>query len=362
MSETAETPISTPQSSSFLTGHSAAEAAFLESWNSGQSPHALLITGPRGIGKATLAYRIARFVLAEGNADSGGMFFDAAKPDSLQLSDSHPVFRQVAVGSHPDLMVVERLRDEKTDKLKTNISVDQVRGVSGFLHLTSSAGGWRVVLIDSVDDMNPNAANALLKGLEEPPARTMMLLVSHAPGRLLPTIRSRCRKLTLEPLDERAMAEVMGRLGVAADPQTVARLSAMAEGSPGRGLELMAGGGMELYAEIMHLVATSDVQKQHAFADRLSRSGQETSFEMVRSLLEWWMMRTVRESARGIEAKELVAGENRARARILTAHSLDRLIEVWDKISLLFENAMRLNLDKKQVLLSSLELLAPPGR
>ncbi|MFD2262577.1 DNA polymerase III subunit delta' [Lacibacterium aquatile] len=361
MSQAAEAPVPTPQTSSFLVGHAAAEAAFLESWNSGHCPHALLISGPTGIGKATLAYRIARFILAEGNGDSGGMFF-AAKPDSIQLSEDHPVFRQVAAGSHPDLMVVERLRDEKTSKLKTNIAVDQVRAVSAFLHLTSSSGGWRVVLIDSVDDMNPNSANALLKGLEEPPARTMMLLVSHAPGRLLPTIRSRCRKLLLEPLDTAGMGQVMSRLGVASDASTLARLSAMAEGSPGRGLELMAGGGLELYAEIMQLVGAPDAQRHHAFADRLSRAGQETGFELSRSLLDWWLSRLVREAARGGAGPELVEGENRARARVMAAHSLDRLIEVWDKIHLLFETAMRLNLDKKQVLLSSLELLAPPGR
>lgn len=351
----------TPRTTQHLLGHAAAEKGFLDLWALGQCPHALLITGPCGIGKATLAFRIARFVLAE-DQSGGSLSLLSAPPTSLHLSPDHQVFRQVAAGSHSDLLYLQRLSDEKTGKLKSNISVDQVRAVAGFLHLTSSLGGWRVVIIDTVDDMNPNAANALLKVLEEPPPRTLLLLVSHSPGKLLPTIKSRCRKVTLAPLADDMLTGVLRGLSLDGDPHLLRRLAVLSEGSPGRAQELAAGGGLDLYAEMMGLLAGAEINKLHGFADRLSRAGQEVAFETCRGLLDWWLQRLVRTSAAGQPPQEIVAGEGRAAGRILGAHSLDRLIEVWDKINHLFETALRLNLDKKQVLLSCFEMLAPAGR
>src|SRR5262249_28594002 len=141
-------------------------------------------------------------VLAGGRGGEGG---------GIALTESHPVFRRVASGGHSDFRVLEREGNPKTEKLRTEIVIDQVRAPRGFLRLTPSESAWRIAIIDSADELNPNGANALLKLLEEPPARALLLLVAHAPGRLLPTIRSRCRRLALGPLGEGAMDRLLAR-------------------------------------------------------------------------------------------------------------------------------------------------------
>src|SRR3954452_6878723 len=199
-----------PRATADLVGHAAAEAGLLKARESGRLAHGWLITGPPGIGKATLAFRFARFVLAGGAGE--GALFGAMPASSLALPADHPVFRQVAAAGHPDLLTIERLADEKSGKLKTSIAVEQVRKIADFLHLTAGAGGWRVVIVDTVDDLNANAANAMLKILEEPTRRALLLLVCNAPGGVLPTIRSRCRRLDLAPLAETEIDALLARL------------------------------------------------------------------------------------------------------------------------------------------------------
>ena len=184
---------------SILLGQAEAEASFLTAFNSGKLPHAWLICGPSGIGKATLAHRITRFVLTHGGpvAEGPGLFGDAlpaVEPTSLATDLESPICRRIIAGGHADFLHIQRSEDEKTGKLRKEITVNEVRAVGSFLSKTPAEGGWRVVVIDSADEMNANAANAVLKVLEEPPKRALLLLVSHNPGRLLPTIRSRCRR------------------------------------------------------------------------------------------------------------------------------------------------------------------------
>ena len=191
----ADIAVTPPRERLKLVGHGEAEQTLLSAFQSGRLPHAWLISGPRGIGKATLAYRFARFLLNGGS--EGGLF---GGPDDLSVPAESSVAHRVAAQAHPDLRVVERTANERTGKLRTEIVVDDVRDLSHFLRLTPSDGGWRIAIVDAADEMNRNAANALLKILEEPPDRAVLLVVSHAPGRLLPTIRSRCRKLVMKPL------------------------------------------------------------------------------------------------------------------------------------------------------------------
>src|SRR6204780_337245 len=188
-----------PRANPNLLGHADAERTLLEAMRSGRMHHAWLITGAEGIGKATLAFRFARRLLSGQGA-----------PDSLYLDPSNPVFRRIAAGGHADLVTIERVINEKTKRLKRDIAVEDVRKINAFMALTPAEGGWRVAIVDGAEDLNQASANALLKILEEPPPRAVLILVCSAPGRLLPTIRSRCRRLRLSPLTDAGMTTLLG--------------------------------------------------------------------------------------------------------------------------------------------------------
>src|SRR6202000_1786900 len=186
-----------PRETFALVGQDEALGRVARAVRSGRPPSAWLITGAPGIGKATLAYRIARYLLAYGATDAGA--------EDLSVPQDHPAMRQVLAQSHPGLLVLKRAVNPKTGKLMTVLSVDEIRRLADFFGMTSGAGGWRVAIVDTADAMNDNAANALLQMLEKAPRRAMLLLLSNTPGRLLPTIRSRCQRLVLRPLDDRSL-------------------------------------------------------------------------------------------------------------------------------------------------------------
>jgi DNA polymerase-3 subunit delta' len=349
-------------------GHEKAEATLADAAGSGRLHHAWLLTGPRGIGKATLAHRFSRWLLA-GRAEEGdqdNLFGDPApQGDGLWLDPGDPLFHRIASGGHADLMILQREYDERAKRLRSEIVAADVRKVSGFLSLTAGEGGWRVVIVDGAEDMNRHAANALLKTLEEPPARTVLLLVSHAPGRLLPTIHSRCRKLALKPLAPTTVQALLGDYRPELAPDEAAQLAALGEGSIGRALELADAGGLALYGELMGqmaLLPQLDAARLHGLADALARSkpepGTRDGFEVMTALLGWWLARLIRARAVGQLPPELVAGEAEVMARLATAGSLDQWIEVWEKINRLFARASRVNLDRKQVLLNAFFALA----
>jgi DNA polymerase III subunit delta' len=212
-------------------GQDRAVEQFVGAWRRGSLHHAWLIAGPKGVGKATFARQAATRVLAE----AAGPAIDAA---GLDTPDDHRIARLVEAGSHPDLRWLERLANEKTNNLARNITVDQVRSLGDLFDLTPALSPWRVVVMDSIDDLEKSAANALLKMLEEPPANTIFFLVSHAPGRLLPTIRSRCRRLDFQALDDDAMASVLAKALPEQKDFQRARVIAAAGGSAGRALAL----------------------------------------------------------------------------------------------------------------------------
>lgn len=268
------------------------------------------------------------------------------------------MFRRVAAGGHADLKVVERgWADDKKAKRRTEIVIDDVRGIGGFMALTPAEGGWRVVIIDSADEMNRNAANAVLKVLEEPPRNTLMMLVSHSPGRLLPTIRSRCRRLVCQPLPEATVAELLALRRPDLAPEDVTALARLAEGSVGKALALAAEGGLDLYRDLLGLLQglpRLDVPALHAFGDRVSRAENESAFRTVTELLTWWLARLVRAGGReGRGMAEVMPGEAALMGRLIVAASLDQWLEVWEKISTLFVRTDAVNLDRKQAVMSA---------
>ncbi|MDX5358084.1 MAG: DNA polymerase III subunit delta', partial [Rhodobacterales bacterium] len=213
-----------PRETRLLLGQDRAEAAFLDAYASGRLHHGWLLTGPKGVGKATLAWRIARFLLATPE-DQGG-FFAPAPPGSLDIPEDDPVARRIRALSEPRLFLLRRGPNDKGDALTREITVGEVRKMKSFFALSAADGGRRVAIIDAADELNTAAANALLKLLEEPPEGVTMLLVSHQPARLLPTIRSRCRVLALHPLTPADMASALSAAGAEVhDPQAMAQLS-----------------------------------------------------------------------------------------------------------------------------------------
>jgi DNA polymerase-3 subunit delta' len=229
-----------PRDTHVLFGHESAEAEFLDAWSAGRLPHAWILGGPQGIGKATLAWRMARFVAA--HPDSSALPAPQAK--NLGIDPSHPVARKLSALSFGDLALLRREWNEKTKKHATRIGVDEVRRAIHIFEQAAGEGGWRMVIVDSADDLNLNSANALLKMIEEPPPRSLFLIVAHQPGRILPTITSRCRRLILHGLTpaqtEAAARAALDAADMKVDSGAFARACARANGSAREALRLLS--------------------------------------------------------------------------------------------------------------------------
>jgi len=324
-----------PREASALFGHEEAERALMQAYAQGRVPPAFLIGGPRGIGKATLAYRFARVLL------SGTPAADKT------------VARLVSAQAHPDLLVLRRPYDEKTKKLKSQIPVEEVRKIHSLFGLRASGAGYRVCIVDTADDLNAAAANALLKTLEEPPPRSVFLVLAHAPARLLPTIRSRCRRLTLKPLDEPAMNRVLDEALPALGAGERQALAALAGGRPGRALMLAEAGGLALYKELTGLLESlpkGDPARLHQFAERLSRPAEEQSYRTAMELLLGFIARMI-EGAAGLAKTP----DHALAQRLASRASLEGWAELWEKVGGLVARADALSLDRRQVVLTSLE-------
>lgn len=348
-----------PRETQVLFGHATAERALAEMVRAGRVHHGWLLTGPEGIGKATLSYRFARYLLArphERPKDS----------NTLDIAADTAAARQVIALSHPGLLVLRRQWDPKAKRFGTAIAVDDVRRLRNFLAHAADAESWRVVIVDPADDLNISAANAVLKSLEEPPARTVFLLISSEPGRLLPTIRSRCRTLALAPLGEvdlrSAVDHGLAAAGRPAVPQTEwSRIAELARGSIRRALELSEPDGLAIHdkvAGILGLLPKVDWPAAHALSDELAATSAEQRFEGFYGTMLDTLAGYIRVRATGEGDPKLVA-----RATTLIPEGrLSEFAETWQRIVTQKAETDRLNLDRKALVLNTLALLAASAR
>ncbi|WP_146590123.1 DNA polymerase III subunit delta' [Puniceibacterium confluentis] len=310
-----------PRETTDLIGQGAAEQAFLSAFAADRLHHGWLITGPQGLGKATLAWRIARFLLVTPDpVDDGGMFGAPPPPRSLSIAPDHPVMHRTRALSEPGLKLVRRAWDDKAKRLKTQLTVEEVRELKGFFALSATDGGRRVVIVDSVDEMNPSAANAILKLLEEPPARTVLLLISHQPSGLLPTIRSRCRELRLSPLGAADMSAALAQAGADVGAQEAEALAALSAGSVGAALRLLNLDGLKLYADLIALFASLpdlDRPRAIALAESVAARGREERLDLLFTLLDLAVSRLARSGVTGVPpSPEAARGEAQVMARL----------------------------------------------
>jgi DNA polymerase III subunit delta' len=328
-----------------LFGHAQAAQTLATAARSGRLHHAWIIAGPKGVGKATLAWRFARALLAHGAADC---------PDDLAVTPNHPVARQIGALSHSDLIVIRRPWDTDKKRFKTELPVEEVRRLHGFFARHASEGGARIAIIDAADDMSRSAQNALLKILEEPPAQALLLLVSHAPGALLPTTRSRCRLLTLRSLDEDAMTDAVAALAPSVDQKSRTLLSALAGGAPGRALELAEADALAMYRETSELLQSLprlNGAKLFALAEKVARAPAERGLALFVTLLAQIQERALRGSYAPVAA---VPGEDTLLRHLRAILTPDRLAAQWEGLKVEAQRADDLNLDKKQLVLNTL--------
>ena len=320
--------IAEPAENALLVGHEEAMTQVATAYRAGRLHHALILSGPPGIGKATFAFHLARHLVANPVPATAPATFLPPDPSSA-------LFRQIAQGAHPSILHLTRPANDKTKGFKSAVTVDEIRRINRFLAMTSSDGGYRVAIVDPADDMNANAANALLKNLEEPPARTLFVLIAHSPGGLLPTIRSRCQTIKLKPLDDAALLSVLEGLGTPLPDDTGAR-RALAEGACGSvrdALLMTQYGGLDIAEAMSAALDAEDFDVAQAWRIAEAVSGRDNAVQF---------------SIFNQAALDLIAG--RAREAALAGHASRAAArsELWREVERLAAETDTYNLDKKQ--------------
>lgn len=323
-------------------GHAEIETMLLDLFNSGRFPHGLIFAGPKGIGKATMAFRLARFLLTGGGQGA---------PQTLDVPAGAPVIRQVRAQAHPDLLVLERAYDDAKDRLRAALDVDELRKVAPFLRLTASGGAWRVVIIDDADTMNRNAQNALLKILEEPPPRTVLILIAHRPSALISTIKSRTLTVPFRPLSKEILRDLLRQARPELSAHALEDILELADGSLGKAINDADNKADDIYGALMDILATynqmPDWPAVHRMADQLGFASGDKAYEIFEETVLRMLSANCRLKATG-QAPE---------HQIFDSWGLIRFLETLDKVHDVFEKTKFSNLDKRQAVIGVFSLL-----
>ena len=335
-----------PRQTAACLGHAAVERILLDYVASDRVPHGLIFAGIEGIGKATMAYRFARFLLHRGTGDTSqdNLFGDApAAPETLDIPKDSETFRRVAQNAHPDLLTIERPYDESKDRQKGAVDIEEVRKIAPFLRMTAAGGGWRVVIVDDADTMNRAAQNALLKILEEPPKHTVLILIAHRPGALIPTIRSRARALHFQPLAEAQVLDLLRKHGREIQGTSGHTLVARTAGSFGRALRESGPEQMETMDSVLNLLQ-SDWRwtDAHVMAETVGAYGQDRAWQTFTDCVLWFHRDKARQKARG---------------GMPSAGSLAQTLKICDKLEAHFARTDIGNLDRRQGVLGAFALI-----
>lgn len=331
--------IHAPKVIDLLIGHEGAIQSFEAGYASGRLAQSWLLTGPEGIGKGLAARQLARRMLVS----HSGMDTLPPLPDA-----SHPVSRRLQEGSHSDVRIVEPEASGKP------INVEMIRHLQEFMRLTAAEGQWRVAIIDPAEAMNVNAANALLKILEEPPKNCLIFLISHMPGKLLPTIRSRCRQLTFLPLSDAEMARVLETHGMILGAEDLQIINGLAVGSPGIAMMLAEFGAAEAYRQLLSVMQAYphlEMDAITAFADAVAAKKQEEKWPMVPYLLSGFLHRLTSCAAGALSNDRLLEAEKSVFPPMIAQRSLDSWLDLWDITRNLLHDTQLLHLDRRQTVM-----------
>jgi DNA polymerase III subunit delta' len=323
-----------PQANRNLYGHDEALEFLAQTYRSGKSHHAILIEGPEGIGKATLAFRFANHVLSHADPKSAPETIGPPDPGSL-------AYRQIVAGASHNLLHLTRPYDEKAGRLKQAITIEEVRKAGKFFAQTSGSDNWRIVIVDTADDLNRNAANAILKILEEPPKRAMFLVLSHSPGKLLPTIRSRCLPLKLRPLSGDDLQLALSGLGFEIAAEHREQLVRQSGGSVAEALKLVNYGGLDILAAFDEVLLAKNADQRralHKLADALSARGSDTIFNFFVANL----FRRIEDDARNAALRGALA-------------QAEGLASLSSTLREKVDTAIAYNLDRKQTIMGAVE-------
>ena len=346
-----------PRANPDFFGHEDIEKSLLQDCLTGRLPHALVLAGSPGIGKATLAFRLVRFLFSGGaDQQEAGLFGEEPPPVSLHVAPEHPVFRRVASSGHADLLTVEREFDEKKGRFKNDISVDAVRRIHPFVRMTAAEGSWRAVIVDGAEYLNASSKNALLKVLEEPPKKTVLILTTSQPGSLLPTIRSRCRMVFMEPLPEKTVGDLLDKRVQGLDADEKVLLSRLSQGSIGKALRFYQEDGIALYHQLLDVVSTMpklDMVMVHDLAEKLGKRGAEESYATATEIMIGWCGRQACAEARGLPPDDILPGDAGTFQNIGGLHSPGYFFRVWEKISQIVLQTKISNLDKRLTIINA---------